>query len=112
MTGLKIKVEEMKGEAILLKKCPIVKVGSIAIPEGKSGQRVRLQVMAIGPDVNCCEVDDFVVVSPLGPLIQFNPIDSDEVILAEQKYILAKVSYEESLIEVANPNTLITGVKN
>lgn len=100
---LKIKVEEMKGEAILLQREPIVKVGRLHIPEGnpQQGMRVRLRVLQIGPEVKSCAVGDYVVVAPMAQFIQFNPVNADEIMIAEQKHVLARVSYEETLIEVA-----------
>lgn len=104
MKAPKITVLEMKGAAVLLQKRPIAKVGSLHVPKGRSGMRVRLEVVKIGPDVNRCKVGDFVIIAPTAQMVQFNPwseAEQEEIIVMSQDDILATVSYEESLIEVA-----------
>jgi hypothetical protein len=102
MAGLKVDILEMKGKAVHLHREPIIKIGKISIPENvKMSQRVRLKVLGIGPDVHNCEIGDYVIVAPTAQFIQPNPVDGDEILIDDCKHILAKVSYEESLIEVA-----------
>lgn len=103
MAGLKVDIIEVKGKALHLRREPIVKLGRITIPENvKMSQRVRLKVLGKGPDVDNCEIGDYVIVAPTAQFIQPNPVDGDEILIDDCEKILAKVSYEESLIEVAN----------
>lgn len=102
MAKVRVTIKEMRGKALLLKKLPINKVGRVIIPEGKSGQRCRLEVLQIGPEVEGISVGDFVIVSPVAQMVQFNLWQSDEIIIMDADTgVLAIADYEDSLIEVA-----------
>lgn len=100
MPTTRVKIERVLGKAVLCRKQPISKVGKIHIPEGKGGQRVRLEVMAVGPDVEGVEPGNFVIVAPTAPMVKFNVFEEDEILVEDYESILAIASYEESLIEV------------
>lgn len=93
-------VESLKGETVHLRKENLFETGKVILPKGVMGQSVRLKVVGVGPDVDRCEVDDYVVIAPSSQMIKFDPFEQDDLLVMKQEGVLAVVSYEETHIDV------------
>lgn len=109
---IQIKVDQLvHPESIVLRREPFGKSGGLWTPDSKVNEKAldqvglhikaKWKVEAIGENVNRCKVGDYVIVARSGLCTLLDTYENSQLIVHDQKDILAVVSYEERTIQTA-----------
>lgn len=112
MAKVKVTLSELCGETIHVHRDPLFENGRIKIPESAKAQPFRLRVVAVGPDVDRCKAGDFVILHPGAQSIFFEIFNERDILIVEQKSVLAVCSYDESHIDIVGSTPSLVGGGN